>query len=694
LVEAGALYRLVLGADPRQPDALHLLGLIRFHQGEGAAAVGLIEHSLIVNSQHLQAHHNLGNIHRDLGRMEEAARSYREATRVAPDFAPAWNGLGRALAALGRGDEAEAALVRGVAKDPNDADPVFLLARVRFSLGRTEAATVAFRRALTLAPAVDVVWLGEARALMAGNRLAEAQTAVARCLRLSPRNSDALLERARLLEALRVWDEAADALAAVAEQRPGDASLFLRRAQAAHNANHDEEALAAARVAAGGADDAQAAIASLLMGTIIRDTGGDLSEAVDCFERAVARHPPQSMAHFHLGVTRLLTGASADEAFVDREGFAPAHTEYAHRLVAENRLKDACAHFHEALLFNARFAPARDGLYAALDLRLERCRYGEMPDREHTVEWGDIALYHAMDKYNRAVVANPRLLGVPEISTGASPRPRVFDCFTFYNELDLLEARLEELWDEVDAFVAVEATRTFQGKPKPLILRDHFDRFRRFADKLVVVSLDEPDAGPSPWDREGAQRDAISRGLAGRAAPHDVIFLGDIDEIPRRGVVAAIRDNPRWAGRLNRLSADYHCGFIDFKCNYRWHKQVALPYALLSEIGPDHTRFLAIAKYGTLFYNAGWHFSWLGGIERVIDKLKAYAHSEHTGLARQGDDVVRRALRSGRGIFALMEEDQIYGGEFSVVPLDDGFPEVIRRDPEKYRRLGWFYPTE
>ena len=44
----------------------------------------------------------------------------------------------------------------------------------------------------------------------------------------------------------------------------------------------------------------------------------------------------------------------------------------------------------------------------------------------------------------------------------------IFDTFTFYNELDLLELRLNILGDVVDYFVINEATITFTGKTKPL----------------------------------------------------------------------------------------------------------------------------------------------------------------------------------------------------------------------------------
>ena len=47
---------------------------------------------------------------------------------------------------------------------------------------------------------------------------------------------------------------------------------------------------------------------------------------------------------------------------------------------------------------------------------------------------------------------------------------KIYDCFTFCNEFDLLELRLRELYDHVDYFVLVEANKTFQNKDKDIIV--------------------------------------------------------------------------------------------------------------------------------------------------------------------------------------------------------------------------------
>ncbi len=47
----------------------------------------------------------------------------------------------------------------------------------------------------------------------------------------------------------------------------------------------------------------------------------------------------------------------------------------------------------------------------------------------------------------------------------------IYDCFAFFNEMDLLEIRLNTLNDVVDRFVLVEATRTFQKKKSRCFLK-------------------------------------------------------------------------------------------------------------------------------------------------------------------------------------------------------------------------------
>jgi hypothetical protein len=107
----------------------------------------------------------------------------------------------------------------------------------------------------------------------------------------------------------------------------------------------------------------------------------------------------------------------------------------------------------------------------------------------------------------------------------------IYDCFPFFNELELLEVRLHELDGLVDKFVLVEATKTFPGHPKPLHFADNRERFSAFADKIIHVVVEDMPGGDGPrdhWVRDRFQRNAIGRGLL-NCQPDDVIMVSDMD---------------------------------------------------------------------------------------------------------------------------------------------------------------------
>ena len=69
---------------------------------------------------------------------------------------------------------------------------------------------------------------------------------------------------------------------------------------------------------------------------------------------------------------------------------------------------------------------------------------------------------------------------------------KVFDVFLFFNELDLLEIRLNMLYPFIDYFVINEATQTFFGSDKPLYYLENKERFRKFEDKIIHNIIEPP----------------------------------------------------------------------------------------------------------------------------------------------------------------------------------------------------------
>src|SRR5215831_14334612 len=108
-----------------------------------------------------------------------------------------------------------------------------------------------------------------------------------------------------------------------------------------------------------------------------------------------------------------------------------------------------------------------------------------------------------------------------------------YDCFPFFNELDILEIRLHELYRDVDTFVLVEAPWTHQGDPKPLFFEENKRRFKRFLPQIRHVVVPDQPKTDDPWVRERYQRECIRLGLAD-VRSGDLVIVSDADEIVRR----------------------------------------------------------------------------------------------------------------------------------------------------------------
>src|SRR5690242_18327997 len=119
LAEAEAIYRQVLNADPRYPDALNLLGLLMRDTGRLEIGAQLISSAIESNNTVAQFHANLGETNRRLNRNEAAVDSLRKALRLDPSLIDVYNTLGVILKSLGKPDEAIAAFSEAVKHAPN-----------------------------------------------------------------------------------------------------------------------------------------------------------------------------------------------------------------------------------------------------------------------------------------------------------------------------------------------------------------------------------------------------------------------------------------------------------------------------------------------------------------------------------------------------------------------------------------------
>ncbi|KAF9909817.1 hypothetical protein EC991_007988 [Linnemannia zychae] len=216
------------------------------------------------------------------------------------------------------------------------------------------------------------------------------------------------------------------------------------------------------------------------------------------------------------------------------------------------------------------------------------------------------------------------------------PGARIIDVIPVNDELDMLEVRMEELDSVVDLFVILESERTFMMKNKPLYFRKNKDRFKKFAHKTIALYIPEMEWSdrhriltqklyditwaPEVYERSFGMRVALKES---QARTGDWIIYSDLDEIPRKDVIAALRgvdsENPEdrsycsgsyWSGAEQTLKVlpqgkdvyRLNCAYYQFSYEYlfekkKWNGPVVFRYFKQNETVYDD--FIALSNPST-----------------------------------------------------------------------------------------------
>jgi beta-1,4-mannosyl-glycoprotein beta-1,4-N-acetylglucosaminyltransferase len=201
---------------------------------------------------------------------------------------------------------------------------------------------------------------------------------------------------------------------------------------------------------------------------------------------------------------------------------------------------------------------------------------------------------------------------------------KIYDCFYFFNELDLLDIRLNILDSCVDKFVLVESNQTFNGKDKPLHYDINKNKFDKWNDKIIHYVIDDypndkeiyekalqsPNTGNKEhwWVREFYQKESLLKALKD-ADDNDLIFVSDVDEIWNPKInFSFIKDE-----NVYKPVQTARPFYLNYKSNqptsYWTGTRVGL-MKTLRKYGPNHFRTEREVESKAI-QDGGWHFSWL-----------------------------------------------------------------------------------
>ena len=243
--EAEALYRQVLAAEPDNPEALHLLGVLSLQRGDAQAAADLIRRAIGIDPTRPGYHFNLGVALASRGDGDGAIAAYREALVLRPDDADAHNNLGLLLLSRNEQAAAEASFRAALGHVPDHIGAGVNLGRLLLADTRPEEALASFDTVLRLDPAQPEALYGRGVAYAAVQRLGRAEQDFRALLAAEPDHPAALNRLGTVLIRQARMDEAIEVLRRGQARHPENSDILANLASA-YEARNDLDAAAEA----------------------------------------------------------------------------------------------------------------------------------------------------------------------------------------------------------------------------------------------------------------------------------------------------------------------------------------------------------------------------------------------------------------------------------------------------------------
>ena len=291
---------------------------------------------------------------------------------------------------------------------------------------------------------------------------------------------------------------------------------------------------------------------------------------------------------------------------------------------------------------------------------------------------------------------------------------KIYDCFMYFDEEEVLDLRLNILKDKIDYFVIVESTFNHKGERRKLL----FDKskFEKFNSKIIYLVFDKvPDEVQKVSNddsleekdrkyimnavyRENSQRNYIYEGLK-KCEKNDLILISDVDEIPKLNFLDL--------NNLNNEIVIFRQDMFYYKFNllipnFKWSGTKGVLKKNL--ISPQWLRNIKDRKYpfyrfDTHFSNkkytnikiisdGGWHFSNLKSPAKIEHKLRSYLHHREFDKVSLTVDEINTLIKNKRAIYDLNVDKKVNKVGNGVILENfnlQRLPSYIQKNLNKYK---------
>jgi protein O-GlcNAc transferase len=242
LDEAAAIYKRILLDQPKNSDALHLLGVIAYQKKQYEEAEGLIRRAIVCNKRIPDYRNNLGNVYLAQKMLDRAEECYRKALKLNPKYADACNNLGNVLREKGRLQQAVDAYQKALRLDPTYPEIHNNLGMALDALGRSVDAADHYREAIRLKPDFCYAYSNLSAALKNQGKLLDAIAICSKALELNPSHAKSLLNMGNAHSELGQIDKGVDYFRQALRSDPDFCEAHLNLGHALREEGEKEEA--------------------------------------------------------------------------------------------------------------------------------------------------------------------------------------------------------------------------------------------------------------------------------------------------------------------------------------------------------------------------------------------------------------------------------------------------------------------
>ena len=291
---------------------------------------------------------------------------------------------------------------------------------------------------------------------------------------------------------------------------------------------------------------------------------------------------------------------------------------------------------------------------------------------------------------------------------------KIFDCFMYFDEEQVLDLRLNVLNDFVDYFVIVESTQNHKGVKRKLLFDQ--SKFQKFKNKIIYLVYDEiPKNVENISDnedenekdrkyimnavyRENSQRNFITKGLQ-KADENDLILVSDVDEIPKLNSLNLSKiDNKILIFKQDMFYYKFNLAIPNFK----WSGTKGVKKKNLKS--PQWLRNIKDRKYAffridtffsekkytniKIISDGGWHFSNIKNAKMIEHKLKSYLHHREFDQVSLSVDEIDNLIKNKKAIYDLRVDKKVNKVGNGVVLNNynlNKLPKYINENLDKYK---------